>query len=241
MAGGVRWFDGSVWTTHTVSSDAANPTATVQERFDPRSPEEMRRYEWEGTFASWDTDLARRNEAPFGGGGGWQGLAVNREVRLASRISDNLRHPRIVLAFIFALVFAILAWGDRQHRVLFVVCGGVALVATEVTALAARKSDDTGIGLAGKTTLSLRLCCALASSPTTVGSVRLSPRLRYRTGPPRTVRRLALSVSARWTATVHTDKSQGRTDRAVRHQQDVLLSGERTLWCSHQCDASIGA
>ena len=197
MAGGVRWFDGSVWTTHAVSSDAANPTATVQERFDPRSPKEM-----PIRVGGHLRQLGHRPCSPQRGSlwRGWGLAGIGRKPR-SSIGFPNIRQPAASSAS-FSPSSSLWSLPFWLGEIVSTGCCSSCAVASHLSPLgslrcAAAKATTLGSGWQGRQRLVVGFCYALASSPTTVGSVRLSPGLRYRTGPPRTVRRLALSVSAR--------------------------------------------
>jgi hypothetical protein len=129
--GWVRWFDGTVWTTHAVAADQPSPDKVVEQNWQGETPEEMR----QGRFAKWDVDIPRGNEPSFNGGGGVGGLEANRAARASSRYGMN--GPAHLARWLAALtvVIALLAWGDHRHRVLLVTVAAVLFVAAVVVGI----------------------------------------------------------------------------------------------------------
>jgi hypothetical protein len=132
-AGCVRWFDGSMWTTHAVRSTEQHPDHFVQRHHDERSSVDMRTDESKGQFPWWDTAVSQGSEPPFAGGGGARGFSLNQRARFATRLGQQIRGYPFRAAgwclFLAVLLF-LMAWSDTHHRTTLLVLGAVALVAS---------------------------------------------------------------------------------------------------------------
>jgi hypothetical protein len=132
--GSIRWFDGSVWTTHAAPDNTSRPDALVEAHHDKRSPEELRQQE---RFSKWDVAVVRRGEPAFNGGGGRAALDANRMIRLADRAGLNgpVNLARWLLGA--TIIVAVLAWADHRHRLMLSVVAAVLLVAAVVVEIRA--------------------------------------------------------------------------------------------------------
>jgi hypothetical protein len=128
----VRWFDGSMWTTHAVPADQPRRDRVVAQHWDEgQAPQQDR-------FPRWDPAIAQGTEPAFTGGGGVGGLHANRGARLSMRYGVGLFHPVRILT-LSVVILALLAWGDPAHRTLLIVAAAVmALVAIAAEVRAAR-------------------------------------------------------------------------------------------------------
>ena len=129
--GWARWFDGTVWTTHAVSTDEPRPDQVVGQDWQGQTPEETR----QDRFATWDVAIPREGEPAFNGGAGVGGLEADRAARVASRYGMN--GPVHLARWLVALtvILALLAWGDHRHRVLSVIMAVALFVAAVVVAI----------------------------------------------------------------------------------------------------------
>ena len=129
----VRWFDGTVWTTHAVAAETADPDQAVESTWTGGTPEELRAQE---RFPGSDLAVPRADERRYDGGGGWQGVYINRIVRGGMRAGTRMG-PVHATRWIggLTIVLALLAWGDQRHRIVLAVLAGVGLVAAVVVGI----------------------------------------------------------------------------------------------------------
>jgi hypothetical protein len=130
-AGSVRWFDGTVWTTHAVRSSEEHPDQVVQSHHDGRSQDEWRTEEWRQQFPWWDTAVQQGSEPAFSGGGGARGFGLNQAARFDTRLGSRIRAYPIRAAgwcLVLAALLLVMAGFDPQHRIILVVLAGVALL-----------------------------------------------------------------------------------------------------------------
>jgi hypothetical protein len=135
QAGRLRWFDGTVWTTHAVAADTPHPDEVVESRWAAGTE----RRDQVRTPAR-DLSVPREGERPYDGGGGWQGLYANRAGRGVMRAGARwgpVHATRWVGGLTIVLV--LLAWGDPRHRTLLAVLAAVALMATVVVGIRAAR------------------------------------------------------------------------------------------------------
>jgi hypothetical protein len=134
--GKVRWFDGSVWTSHSVAANRPSPDTRIAESWDPRTSEEIRE---DSRYPAWDVAVARRGEPAVDGPGGAGGLHANRMARVAGRYGQSHLVNGTQWLGAITLVLALLAWGDAQHRVLLIVLAVPCCVATIVVGFRRRR------------------------------------------------------------------------------------------------------
>jgi hypothetical protein len=125
QAGSQRWFDGSEWTGHAVDAD---PPERMERDGGGASPGERqeRRH-----FSSDEHSTTGEGEARYEGGGGGQGLHVNRVGRGVLRAGARwgpVRASRWLGGLTLLLVLC--ALGDPAHRVFLAPAAAVSLVAT---------------------------------------------------------------------------------------------------------------
>jgi Protein of unknown function (DUF2510) len=129
----VRWFDGTVWTTHAVPDGTASPDEMVESTWEGGSPEELREQE---RFPGQDLAVPSAGERPYDGGGGWQGLYANRIGRGAMRAGTRMGPVHATRWMVgLTAVLALLAWGDQRHRIVLAVLAGLGLVATLIVGI----------------------------------------------------------------------------------------------------------
>jgi hypothetical protein len=144
-AGSVRWFDGSMWTTHAVRSSEQHPDQVVQSHHDDTSPDERRTQEWRQQFPWWDTAVQQGSEPTFTGGGGARGFGLNQAARFDTRLGSRMRAYPIRAAgwfLVLAVLLFVMAGFDAQHRIILVVLGGIALLTSLTLRARALRSQE---------------------------------------------------------------------------------------------------
>ena len=112
----VRWFDGSMWTIHAVPAgehESQSKTERTVEAMERRaSAEDTSKRD---RFQASDLAVPLGRERPYDGGGGWQGLYVNRIGRMTMRAGTRwgpVRSTRWMV--VITALLALLAWGDSR-------------------------------------------------------------------------------------------------------------------------------
>ena len=129
----LRWFDGSVWTSQAVDTADGRPDRPLQSNPEGSSARDLRTVD---RSARADLAVPCEGERPYDGGGGWQGVEANRIGRWTMRTGQQLgpAHASRWLGAL-AILLALLAWGDPQHRAVLAVVAVPLLVATVVVGI----------------------------------------------------------------------------------------------------------
>ncbi len=142
QSGQIRWFDGSVWTSHAVDEDEIDPDRRVEAGWSDVRPEDRR---WRRPFATRDLVVPRGSDdpagpsVPTGQNGGW-----NFRIFARRGVVGSMGGPVNAARWLAAatVILLLLAWGDRERRWFLLGAGAACLVATVVVHVRASRERE---------------------------------------------------------------------------------------------------